>query len=109
MPEPRRAGGHPSGHPESRAAGHPGAAEDRVSQGTEQGARRGSVGASLQESGGPSISSGPPWDVGSCELGIALIQDPDTSAGISPGAVGFGLQVPSCHSGKEWTQVEVGQ
>lgn len=30
--EPRRAGGHPAGHPESRAAGHPGAAEDRVSQ-----------------------------------------------------------------------------
>lgn len=28
MPEPWRGGGHPSGHPESRAAGHPGAAED---------------------------------------------------------------------------------
>lgn len=43
VPEPRRAGGHPSGHPESRAAGHPGAAEDRVSQGTEQGGPQGPV------------------------------------------------------------------
>lgn len=30
--EPRGTGGHPAGHSESRAAGHPGAAEDRVSQ-----------------------------------------------------------------------------
>lgn len=28
MPEPWRGRGYPSGHPESRAAGHPGAAED---------------------------------------------------------------------------------
>lgn len=32
MPKPRRGRGHPSGHPESRAAGHPGAAEDWVSR-----------------------------------------------------------------------------
>lgn len=78
MPEPRRAGHHPSGHPESREARHPGAAEDRVSR-----ARS----LSRESAGGPSAGGGSarvrrpqllivaPWDVGSCELGIALIQD----------------------------------
>lgn len=70
MPEPRRAGGYPSGHPESREAGHPGAAEDRVSRVGRARAlsrephgpvcRGQSARAGLQESGGPTLLIGAP-------------------------------------------------
>lgn len=45
----------------------------KQSPGTEQGVCRGLV---CKESGWPQLLIAPLWDVGSCELGMALIQDP---------------------------------
>lgn len=83
VPEPRRARGHPSGHPESRAAGHPGAAADWVSTVSSSSRRaravsRAAAGCQSQPArvGRPQLLLQAPWNVDSCELGVVLIQNP---------------------------------
>lgn len=85
MPEPWRGGGHPSGHPESRAAGHPGAAEDWVSRVSRDQALSREAVRGLQrpvyKSQEAPASHGGGWDAGSCELGLHGFKTPDRRVG----------------------------